>query len=298
MSLVRNAFITAMALITICPMAQATVINAAQAKTAAVNFIGRQKASKVKLAASGLKHANWTTGKCYRFEVPLGVKDTSSNTEYKGNIWVEAETGRVVSYNITSYGYDTDTAYSKPLDKNKLISRSKALSLAAGIMKRAKVSSDAKRVNQAELKEYHHAPNSYNYTYVIRLAKYANLKGIGEVELPVNTQFEINAVTGELLRYDLYERPLRGKLVPPVITKAHAIKIVRDAIPKEQVNLHGQFGDADARLKALGQPLKNCLQLYWKVTVHRKNSRRDSDVTGMVDTTTGILLGITLPCSL
>lgn len=280
--------------------AQAASVTQVQASDAVVRFIGRAKAAKMSLVGLQSGPRGWIEGRCYKFTVRLGrrrLRPTWPLYDFNAGVLVQQETGRVVEYSTRQSEYEAATGFRKPVPKSRMIGEAKALSLASELLRKAGVSSAGLRAGQVRFWAHQLGERSkFSYVYDLSLRKHVTLLGIGEVGMPTDSFFEINAVTGELLFYGLLDQPVRVRVAPPAITKERAEEIVRGRKSGGH-NSYGDFGAATSRLYVgsplgAGSPQRFC----WHVTIDYKPPRPwEPAVEGWVDAMTGELVSEAVP---
>lgn len=264
-----------------------------QARSIAGGFLQGSDGAKLRLTSSNQTRPNWTIGPRYRFEIPLDAKDPANVYHAKCQVLVDRSTGRVVEYHYFRDAFN----HSKPVDKSQMIGEEKARESALKLLKKAGVDPNGMKLQSVEFHDYGHREGRHAYQYFVTFAKIVSRPGVGEVELPVRADFELDAVTGKLMMYYLYDMPLKVPVVPPVVSRERAIQIARSTVPTDQVKLYGEIGTADAKLVAgvpSGRMLKDEQHLHWCVVLHRRNSD-EGGITISVDAITGNIVSALFP---
>lgn len=140
-------------------------IGPEEAKTIAAAFVGEERAKEIRYLGRYLRKTFPPFVMCHRFKIPLGVKlpaqevqipdetapkgyrvETRHEEPLEAAIWVEEETGRVVTYE-TDFGYQKAKYQDKERPKeSELMSPERAIEIAKEVVSRARVPMEGMRL--------------------------------------------------------------------------------------------------------------------------------------------------------
>lgn len=194
----------------------------------------------------------------------------------KSFTWIEANSGVLLEY-IPDAGYGRLKNQGRPpIDDSKLISEQKVKQLAENYLRIGGLSVDNMRVTRVWLNVPRNDENYYYYC--INWARYKQVKGVGDVELPETVGMYIDAETGELDRYFYKKYPVTIDINAPEIEQSRAEEIAQECCkPRDVESIETKLQVYPGNIKGKAQTL------VWYVKFREKGKNASSGLDALIN---------------